>query len=148
FGRELHMGAALWNRRNVVVGLYGRWHGETIRDQKQAIMKTPSIKWKLNGLKMDLGLVLSNDGIHYREPVRDFVVIPHGKETDWDSEAIQQGNAFYNGDTETYIWYSHWDTDAPWPVPPFPEKVETKPQAIGLAMMRRDGFGYLSKLLT
>ncbi len=148
YGRELHMGAALWNRGNVIVGLYGRWHGDTIRDQKQPFMRTAGSKWKLNGLKMDLGLVLSNDAIHYREPVRDFVVIPYGKENEWDSEAIQQGNAFCNTDTETYIWYSHWDTDAPWPIPPFPEKVQTKPQAIGLATMRRDGFGYLSKLLT
>lgn len=142
-GNELHMGAGLWNRGNVVVGLYGRWDGRTISNDPAKRRITP-----VYGLKMDLGLVISNDAAHYREPVQNFVVVPHGSEDDWDSEAILQAQAFHNTDTETYIWYSHWYTKNPFPLPPAPEKVEIKPQGVGLLTMRRDGFGFLSKQLT
>lgn len=147
-GQEVHMGAGLWNRGNVIVGLYGRWYGDTIKDEKHDPFKTPSRQWNLGGLKIDLGLILSNDGIHYREPVRDFIVVRHGNENEWDSEAIEQANAFYNTETETYIWYSHADFSIPRPMPPAPEKVKVKPMGVGLVTMRRDGFGYLSKFLT
>lgn len=135
---QLHMGAGLWNRGNVVLGLYGRWYGDTVLDRAKGL--------SLEGLKMDLGFVMSNDGVHYREPVPDFVMIPHGGPADWDSEAILQAQAFHNTETHTYIWYSHWDTGV-WPIPPRPEPAPTiKPQAVGLATMRLDGFGYLGKL--
>jgi hypothetical protein len=147
YGQEVHMGAALWNRGNVIVGLYGRWYGDTIKDQSQDFMTTPGTRWRLDGVKIDLGLIVSNDGIHYREPVRNFVVIPHGEPSQWDSEAILQANAFYNTDKETYIWYSHSDFNIPYALPPAPEKINIKTQGIGLVTMRRDGFGYLSKLL-
>ncbi|HTU26082.1 MAG TPA: hypothetical protein VMF30_11825, partial [Pirellulales bacterium] len=39
FGHELHMGAGLWNRGNVVVGLYGRWQGESI-DRDPEVRRT------------------------------------------------------------------------------------------------------------
>lgn len=146
YGREVHMGAGMWNRGNVIVGLYARWHGDTIRNQKQDFARTPSSQWSLAGLKMDLGLLLSNDGIHYREPVRDFVIVPFGKEGEWDSQSLMQGNAFYNNETETYIWYSHWDTNIPI-LPPSQQTPRVKSQGIGLVTMRRDGFGYLSRLL-
>src|SRR5205814_1100643 len=78
-GQELHMGAGLWNRGNVVVGLYGRWDGETISTEPEKKKITPVF-----GLKMDLGLVVSNDAIHYREPVQNFLVVPHGGDDEWD----------------------------------------------------------------
>jgi hypothetical protein len=105
----------------------------------------------LAGLKMDLGLIVSNDAIHYREPVRNFIEIPHGGPNDWDSESILQANAFANTDTETLIWYSHWFTSRPDTIPPLPEKLSEehnkKKDAIGLARLPRDRFGYFSKLL-
>ncbi len=36
---------------------------------------------------------------------------------------------------QTYLWYSHWDCDG-----------EFRNQDIGLATLRRDGFGYLSAM--
>ena len=87
------------------------------------------------GTHIDLGLIVSNDGIHFREPVPDFKVISHGKEGEWDSVALLQGHAFANVGDKTMIWYSHWDTSG--------EKPET--MEIGLATLRRDGFGYLSR---
>ena len=112
------MGAGLWNRGNVILGVYGRWYGETITGKPV----------RLGGLKMDLGLVVSNDAIHYREPVRDFLFIERGSPADWDSEALLQGNAFANVGGQTLIWYSHWYTSLAYPLPPLPAKGRTSPR--------------------
>ena len=47
--------------------------------------------------------------------------------------AILYGTVFKDGD-HTMIWYSHWDTGG-----------KLKSMEIGLATLRRDGFGYLSR---
>ena len=136
------MGAGLWQRGNVVLGFYGRWYGDSIASRPDS---------PLAGLKIDLGLLVSNDAIHYREPVRNFVMVRRGAPDDWDSEGILQANAFANTDTETLIWYSHWYTSEPDKIPPLPEQLTAenakKVQAIGLLRMPRDRFGYFSKLL-
>lgn len=124
-GQQTHMGAGLWNRGNVLVGLYGMW-----QDGPKERPKGAGHLW---GTRIDLGLVVSNDGIHFREPVSDFKVIPRGNEGQWDSIALTQGHAFANVGDRTYIWYGHWDCE--W---------VGRPQEIGLATLRRDGFGYLS----
>src|SRR5262249_21794464 len=86
----------------------------------------------LVGTRVDLGLILSNDGIHFREPVTDFKMIAHGAEgKDWDSIALLQGHAFANVGDKTYVWYSHWDCEGLF-----------RSQEIGLATWRRDGFGF------
>lgn len=136
-GEEVHMGAGLWNRGNIILGLYGIWHGTNIKAK-------PGLR--LAGLTIDLGFVISNDALHYREPVPRFVMVPRGSPGQWDSQCLLQGNAFYNSETETYIWYSHWDLDN--------QLEQTKAaagnprQAIGLLKLPRDRFGYLSKLMT
>lgn len=124
-GQQMHMGAGIWNRGNVIVGLYGMWQDPVVPPAKGE----PGVK----GVRVDLGLTVSNDGIHFREPVTDFKMIPRGKEGDWDDHAILQGHAFINEGDKTMIWYSHWDTD-----------MELKGMEIGLATIRRDGFGFLS----
>ncbi len=145
FGQENHMGAGLWNRGNVILGFYGRWHGDTIsRDPRQP--HSP-----LRGLKIDLGLVVSNDAIHYREPVRNFVMVPLGPSDSWESNGLLQSNGFANTATETLIWYSHWYTSRPNEIPPLPEtlspEMQHKADSIGLLRLPRDRFGYFSKLL-
>jgi hypothetical protein len=124
-GQQMHMGAGMWNRGNVMVGLYGMWQDPATPPAKGE----PHVK----GVRIDLGLTISNDGIHFREPVTDFKIVPLGGEDDWDNHAILQGHAFVNEGDKTMIWYSHWDTD-----------MEYKGMEIGLATLRRDGFGYLS----
>jgi hypothetical protein len=124
-GQQVHMGAGLWNRGNVLVGLYGMWQDAPVPPPKGAM---PNL-----GAHADLGLIVSNDGIHFREPVPDFKVIAHGKEGEWDDIALLQGHAFVNVGEQTMIWYSHWDTGG-----------KLKSMEIGLATLRRDGFGYLS----
>ena len=148
-GEENHMGAGQWNRGNVILGVNGRWHGGTIL----APPSNDSLKEdSLIGLTIDLGLVISNDAIHFREPVRGFVTIPHGPESAWDSYAVLQANAFANTDRETYIWYSNWNTSKADAVPvasqPLSAKALSKSPAVGLVRLPRDRFGYFSKLLT
>ncbi|HYF34940.1 MAG TPA: hypothetical protein VD994_06575, partial [Prosthecobacter sp.] len=58
---------------------------------------------------------------------------PRGKEGEWDNVALLQGHAFVNVGDQTYIWYSHWDTGA-----------SLTNMHIGLATLRRDGFGYVA----
>jgi len=124
-GQQTHMGAGLWSRGNVLVGLHGMW-------QDGPAVKPPGAE-RLWGTHIDLGLVLSNDGIHFREPVTDFKVIARGAENEWDNIALLQGHAFANVGDRMMIWYSHWDTGG-----------KIRSMEIGLATLRRDGFGYLS----
>jgi hypothetical protein len=124
-GQQTHMGAGMWNRGNVVVGLYGMW--------QDAPSPPPKGEPPLRGVRIDLGLVLSNDGIHFREPVADFKVLACGPAGAWDDVALLQGQAFLNEGERTMIWYSHWDTGG-----------KLKSMEIGLATLRRDGFGYLA----
>jgi hypothetical protein len=125
-GQQTHMGAGLWNRGNVLVGLYGMWQDADRRPEDG--------KYWNKGVAIDLGLIVSNDGIHFREPVPDHKVIARGSEGEWDSIALLQGHAFVNVGDCTMMWYSHWDTGG-----------KLQNMEIGLATMRRDGFGYLSR---
>jgi hypothetical protein len=125
-GQQTHMGAGLWNRGNVLVGLYGQWQDAEVKPAKGQSFNT--------GVRIDLGLIVSNDGIHFREPVPDFKVIARGKEGEWDDIALLQGHAFVNEGDQTMIWYSQWDTGG-----------KLKDMEIGLATLRRDGFGFLSR---
>lgn len=124
-GQQTHMGAGIWNRGNVLVGLYGMW--------QDAPKKPPKGEHWNKGVTIDLGLVVSDDGIHFREPVPDHSVIDRGKQGEWDDIALLQGHAFVNRGDKTLMWYSHWDTGG-----------KLKSMEIGLATLRRDGFGYLS----
>jgi hypothetical protein len=123
-GQQMHMGAGLWNRDNVLVGLHGMW--------QDAAEPPPKGKSWNYGVRVDLGLMLSNDGVHFREPVPGHTVIPRAKEGEWDDVAILQGHAFVNEGDKTMIWYSHWDTGG-----------VLDDMDIGLATLRRDGFGSL-----
>lgn len=125
-GQQTHMGAGLWNRGNVLVGLYGMW--------QDAAAPPPKGASHLLGVQVDLGLIVSNDGIQFREPVPGFKVIARGPEGTWDDVALLQGHAFVSEGDKTMIWYSHWDTGG-----------KLKSMDIGLATLRRDGFGHLSR---
>lgn len=122
---QMHMGMGLWNRGNVMVGLHGMW-------QDAAGKPAKGESWN-KGVGIDLGLLVSNDGIHYREPVPNFKIIARGEPGSWDDTALLQGHAFVNEGDKTMVWYSHWDTGG-----------KLKTMEIGLATLRRDGFGYLS----
>lgn len=125
-GQQTHMGAGLWNRGNAIVGLYGMWQDAPQKPKDNAY-------WN-EGVTVDLGLIVSNDGIHFREPVPGHKVIGRGTKGEWDSIALLQGHAFANVGDKTMMWYSHWDTGG-----------KLRNMEIGLASFRRDGFGFLSR---
>jgi len=126
-GEQMHMGAGIWNRGNVLIGLMGMWH--------HGPKERPKDKNYFWGMRIDLGLAVSNDGFHFREPVPDFKILQRGEEgKDWDSISLLQGHAFANVKDKTYVWYSHWDNEG-----------QFRNMEIGLATWRCDGFGYLSR---
>jgi hypothetical protein len=69
---------------------------------------------------MDIGLIVSHDALHYREPIPDFKIIPAREERDqrlltpWVPELytsgphLMQGQGFENVGEKTYAWYSGW----------------------------------------
>ena len=105
---QVHLGVGGKSMGNVVVGLYGIWHnqsGDTTR-------KIPFAWFGYGKTSCDLGLVISNDGIHFREPVKEHVFLSR-----FDSPAppvegkscptilTQSGNAILNVGDETWIYH-------------------------------------------
>jgi hypothetical protein len=123
-GQQTHMGAGLWHRGNVILGLYGMWQDGPNDRPKGARASY--------GVTADLGLILSDDAIHYREPIADHRVLTHSPDS-WDRYALTQAHAFVNHGEQTLLWYSHWDTTG-----------QLQGMEIGHATLRRDGFGDLS----
>ena len=94
-GEQVHLGAGLWDRGNVIIGIYGMWHGE-FNDRAFT--------------SMDLGFLVSNDGLHFTEPIPDFKFIAA---CEIDKRAgsfpcLEQGQGFANVGDESLIWYSNW----------------------------------------
>lgn len=126
-GQQVHLGAALWNRGNVLVGFYGKWNGHPSNDRRLAAM--------------DLGLAVSNDGLHYREPIPDFPMVA-AAEDGWQGPplgspivkypALMQGQGFANMGDETLFWYGPW-----------PEQSST---GVRVARWERDRLGYYRAL--
>ena len=121
-GEQVHLGTALWNRGNVIVGFYGQWHGPDNNDRRH--------------VEMDLGLVVSNDALHYREPIPDFRIVEAGEDDfehlptpfNFKHAGLVQGQGFENVGDETLFWY------APWP--------EQLSNGVRLARWQRDRLGY------
>jgi len=90
-GEQVHMGAALWNRGNVILGFYGQWHGPDNDDRRF--------------VNMDLGLLISNDALHFHEPIPDFKMIRAGEEPDGAYPCLVQGQGFENIGDRTIVWY-------------------------------------------
>jgi hypothetical protein len=94
---EIHLGAALWNRGNVLIGTYGQWHGHPSGDRR----------W----VTMDIGLAITHDGIHYHEPIRDFRLVPAREQPEAPAgvePALVQGQGMENIGDQTMYWYSIW----------------------------------------
>ena len=121
---QIHLGAGLWNRGNVIVGFYGMWNGHPSNDRRM--------------VTMDLGLAVSHDALHYREPIPNFPIVTAAEDS-WKRlpegpwlpkfPALMQGQGFENIDEETLFWYS------PWP--------EQKSDGVRVAVWPRDRLGYL-----
>jgi hypothetical protein len=118
-GEQTHEGISVWNRGNVLLGIYGRWHG--------------AMDWK--GVTIDLGFVTSNDGVNFTEPAHEFTFLERGRDGTWDQGGLLQGQGFENVGDQTYIYYGAWD----------PRNWEGSPPrgGVGLATLPRDRFGDL-----
>jgi len=117
-GEEVHLGAGLWNRGNVIIGVYGAWHGHPTGDRGL--------------ITMDLGLVISNDALRYREPIPDFKFIPAYEELGvpfGTPPRLMQGQGMVNVGEQTLYWYSSWATAGD----------------VRLARWQRDRLGYFRK---
>jgi hypothetical protein len=121
-GEQIHTGAALWNRGNVVIGFYGMWHGHPSDDRRM--------------VTMDIGMIVSDDAIHFREPIPDFRMVPGNEEGETVVHtlnprtqgagggslfglALMQGQGWENLGDFTLYWYNVWSQGrvrlATWP---------------------------------
>lgn len=118
-GEQVHEGISVWNRRNILLGITGRWHG--------------AAEWK--DVTIDLGFVVSNDGIHFREPAHEWTFLKRGEDGAWDQGGLLQGQGFENVGDQTFIYYGAWD----------PRHWESEPPrgGVGIATLPRDRFGDL-----
>jgi hypothetical protein len=119
-GEQCHEGISVWNRGNVLLGIYGRWHG--------------AAEWK--DVRIDLGLVMSNDGLNFREPKHEWTFLERGKDGEWDQGGLLQGQGFENIGEQTFVYYGTWD--------PRPTGGKEVPRGgVGVAVLPRDRFGDL-----
>ncbi|MEZ5385983.1 MAG: hypothetical protein R3F13_10760 [Prosthecobacter sp.] len=119
-GEQNHEGISVWNRGNLLLGVTGRWHG--------------AAEWK--DVRIDLGFVISNDGLNFREPKHEWTLLERGKDGEWDQGGLLQGQGFENIGNETFIYYGAWD--------PRPTGGKEVPRGgIGIAKLPRDRFADL-----
>lgn len=118
-GEQTHEGISVWNRGNVLVGVSGMWHG--------------TAQWK--DLTIDLGLVVSNDGVHFREPAHEHVFLKRGDDGAWDAGGLLQAQGFENVGNKTLVYYGAWD-------PRVWEKSSPR-GGVGIATLPRDRFADL-----
>lgn len=118
-GEQTHEGISVWNRNNVLLGVYGIWHGD--------------LEWR--GVGIDLGFVVSNDGVNFREPKHDWKFIRFGNDKEWDQGGLLQGQGFENIGDQSVVYYGAWD----------PRGWEGSPPrgGVGIVTVPRDRFGDL-----
>jgi len=126
---QVHTPAGFWNRGNVMLGVYGQIH---------QIDAKPGTKFARLGSGMedvteDLGLILSNDGIHFREAIPGFKILPRGEKGEWDGGSLVPANAFVNFGEFTYLYYGAWQNGMCF---------DNSAGDVGLAFWRRDSFGF------
>jgi len=117
-GEQVHLGASLWNRGNVILGFYGQWHNDS-NDRRNCTV--------------DLGLIVSSDGIHFREPLPDYKIVPSFEEPDRAEQRLTQGQGFENIGNRTIVYYGIW-----------PETDRNGPTGVRIATWPRDRLGYFS----
>ncbi len=94
--REVHIGASLWNRGNVILAVYGDYQWNPIHPGER------------RHCRIDLGLLTSPDGLHYHEPLPEYPLISATENWDTDREwdaRLLQGQGFENVGDRTYYWY-------------------------------------------
>ncbi len=108
---QVHLGVGAASYGSVAVGFYGLWHNVPGDEDSQK-------RWGWFGygkISCDLGLVISNDGLHFREPVKGHVYVSRfdtpatpvpGK--NFPTILTQSGNGILNVGDETRIYFGRW----------------------------------------
>jgi len=124
---QVHLGVGATSFGNVCVGLYGLWHNNHFHEG-------------FSRISCDLGLVISNDGLHFREPVKDhiFIAKEDSPASDLPGEKYNtnlcQANGIINVGDETRIYHGRWRNA---------EKIENYSACVALATLPRDRWGSL-----
>lgn len=101
---QVHLGVGAASLGNVCVGLYGIWHSQAFGEN-------------FGKISCDLGLVVSNDGIRFRDPsaTPGKVFIHHDESPatpvpghDEFNTVLCQGNGILNVGDETRIYHDRW----------------------------------------
>ena len=108
---QVHLGVGATSFGSILVGLYGLWHNQPGDETR----KIPNAWFGFAKTSADLGLVISNDGLHFREPVKGRAYISRldspatpfqGKE--YPTILCQSGNGILNVGDETRIYHGRW----------------------------------------
>ncbi|MCK5811632.1 MAG: hypothetical protein KAG94_01915 [Clostridiales bacterium] len=130
---QVHLGVGATSFGNVCIGLYGLWHNAEFDKN-------------FGEISCDLGLLVSNDGIHFREPVKGYRYIKRN-----DSLATKvkghnfntilcQANGILNVGDKTLIYHGRWRNVSK----NEPEELRKHYSAeVALATLPRDRFGSL-----
>ena len=108
---QVHLGVGAASFGSVAVGLYGIWHNAPGDEDAQK-------RWGWFGygkISCDLGLVISNDGLHFREPDKgraylsrfDTPATPIAGKS-YPTILTQSGNGILNVGDETRIYFGRW----------------------------------------
>lgn len=119
-GEEVHLGAGLWDRGNVILGVYDIWHGDPSSDRLM--------------IQMDLGFLISHDALHFHEPIKDFRFLPAYEEigrTPGKPPTVSHGQGMCNWGDKTLLWYESWGNP---------------PVEVRLATWARDRLGYFEAM--
>ena len=139
-GEQVHMGVAAINAyQNVCLGVYGQWHHPPIKNEEAW-----QDKYVGSAVSVDLGLVISNDGLHFRESAPGYTLVARDQELRWDRDhrdnndqkniMLMQGS-MVNAGKRTHLYYAATTPGG---------NVAGVHSNIGLATWPRDRFGYLS----
>ena len=119
-GEEVHLGAGLWDRGNVILGVYDIWRGHPSGDRAL--------------IGMDLGLLVSHDALHYQEPIKGFPFLPAFEETGavvGKPPTVSHGQGMLSWQGRTLLFYENWGNP---------------PQQVRMATWIEDRLGYFEAM--
>jgi hypothetical protein len=132
---QVHLGVGAASFGNVCVGLYCIWHNRPHPDGREW-------DWFGQGSTAgDFGLLVSNDGLYFREPVKGHVLMhrsdspaPMLPGSSKQETILTQANGILNVGDETRIYHGRWANT---------EQINDSYSEIALATLPRDRWGAL-----
>ena len=140
---QVHLGVGAASLGNVCVGVAGIWREQ---GREEGPPGAPPIVETNKDTFCDFNLLVSNDGIHFREPVKGHVFLSSEESPAPPVEGhsfptiLCQGNGIVNVGEETRLYHGRWRHVA------FTQRPEVRQYyraEVALATFRRDGWGAL-----